>query len=101
MATGPRMPPISRARAFSGPESGVALGGRLAGGGIDDDHGAVGEMGDAVGDVTEQELLATAHPRTADDDDVGIGPPGGVEDRGGDVLARLDHRAGADPVGRQ
>ena len=52
---------------------GGLLGGRLAGGRVDDHHRAVGEMGDAIGDVAEQELLATAHPRAADDDDVGIG----------------------------
>ena len=58
-------------------------------------------MGDAIGDVAEQELLATAHTRAADDDDVGIGLSGGGEDHRRDVLARLDHGAGADPVGGQ
>ena len=58
-------------------------------------------MCDAIGDVAEQELLATAHTRAADDDDVGIGLSGGGEDHRCDVLARLDHGADTDPVAGQ
>ena len=51
-------------------------------------------MGDAVRDVSEQELLAPAHPDAADDDHVGTLPADGFDDR----LRRIfsdDHRRAA------
>ena len=95
------MRPISRGALPARPGVAGRLGDRLPGGGVDDHDGAVGEMRDPVGDVAEQETLSPPHPRAADDDDVGVRALGRLEDHGGDVVPRLDHGAGADPLGRQ
>ena len=77
------------------------LGDGLPGGGVDHHHGAAGEMRDPVGDVAEQETLASPHPRAADDDNVGVRPRRRLEDHRGDIVPRLDHGPSADPLGRQ
>ena len=60
---GPRMRPISRARCRRARVSAAGdLGDRLPGGGVDHHHGAAGEMRDPVGDVAEQETLASRIP---------------------------------------
>ena len=47
----------------------------------DDDHAAGSVMGDVVGHAAEQEAARAGHPLVADDDQVGLGLFGDVEDR--------------------
>ena len=61
-------------------------------GGVDDDHGAAGVVGDAVGHVAEQELLAPAHPEIADHYGVGALVLDGAQDALRGVL--IDDDAG-------
>ncbi len=62
--------------------------GRL--GRADDDHAAGSVMGDVVGDAAEEEAAGAGHPLVADDDQVGVGFLGHVEDRvGGVALDRV------------
>ena len=53
---------------------------------VDGDDGAVRDVGDAVRDVAEQELLVAGHPRVADDDDVGVLLGGDPHDRIGRLV---------------
>ena len=60
--------------------------------GVHHGDGAAGEVRDAVGDVAEQELLASAHAVVADDQDVGVDGLGRVDDQLRDGVPGHDAR---------
>ena len=67
---------------------------------VDDDDGAARRVRDPVRDVAEQELLAPAHARVADDEHVGLLLVDCPDDGAGDVGVDVDDRARAVQLGR-